>query len=145
MCLNSAPWEGKVILWDFRSFQPLRRFEGLGKASEYPLFVDGRPCVLVSEERRLTLQTLETSETVRALQFDEEISLSSFSFMSNGQRALSMIVRRDRRPSRFGTLNHHYFFVVGRVTCSRSTVRNSFGVSRSWRSSAVTMILNWLI
>ena len=43
----------------------------------------------MSEERRLTLQTLETSETVRALQFDEEISLSSFSFMSNGQRALS--------------------------------------------------------
>ena len=81
--------EGDVILWDLDSFQPLRRFEGLGKASEYPLFVDGRPCVLVSEERRLTLQTLETRETVRALLFNEEISLSSFSFMSNGQRALS--------------------------------------------------------
>ena len=81
--------EGVVILWDLASFQPLRRFDGLGKASEYPSFSFGHPCVLVSEDLRLTLQALDTGETLRTLQFDEKTSLHSFSFFSERHRALS--------------------------------------------------------
>jgi WD40 repeat protein len=81
--------EGVVILWDLDSFHPLRRFEGLGGASEYPSFSLGRPCVLVSDDRKLTLQALDTGEAVRALAFNEESSLDSFSFLSDGRRALT--------------------------------------------------------